>query len=66
MQELGDSLYMSDAPCGVWLMQYDWCNIYMSGHFFVSKNKIIIVIFCLNFPASNQNVFNLLFFYQFK
>ena len=34
----------------------------MSGHSFVSKNKIIIAIFCLNFPAPNQNVLNLLFF----
>ena len=28
---------------------------------FVNKNKIIIVIFCLNFPVPNQNVFNLFF-----
>ena len=34
-----------------------WCL-----YSFVSENKIFIVISCLNFPASNQNVFNSLFF----
>ena len=35
---------------------------YLYIYSFIRKNKIIIVDFCVNFPAPNQNVFNLLFF----
>ena len=51
-------LCMLDPTFVVWLWpQLNWCSMYMSRHSFVSKclqkiSIIVILIFCLNFPAS--------------